>query len=104
MAEPGRARAGTWDGARPEAARPGAAAWRLPRFLEGAAARLREWAEAELGPGRLVPWLPVAFGIGIAIYFSANREPAWWAALALAAGGLAATVLLRKRPVAFPVA
>ena len=35
--------------------------------------------------GRLLPWLPVAFGLGIVIYFTAEREPALWAALALAA-------------------
>ena len=37
-------------------------------------------------PGRLLPWLPVAFGLGIAIYFTAEREPAWWAAVALTVG------------------
>lgn len=108
MAEPGRARAEasraqTW----PErGARPDAAAWPAPfaRFLERAAERLRDWTLAELGPGRLVPWLPVAFGIGIAIYFTASREPAWWAACAVAGLGLVLTVVLRNRPVAFPVA
>ena len=38
---------------------------------------------AEVGAGRLLPWLPVAFGLGIAIYFTADREPAWWAGSAL---------------------
>ena len=40
------------------------------------AERLRNWAFAEAVPGRLLPWLPVAFGFGIAIYFTAEREPA----------------------------
>jgi competence protein ComEC len=39
------------------------------------AERLRAWARAEAGAGRLLPWLPVAFGTGIAIYFTAPREP-----------------------------
>jgi competence protein ComEC len=48
------------------------------------AARLREWAHAETAPGRLFPWLPVAFGFGVVLYFTAEREPVWWVALALA--------------------
>jgi competence protein ComEC len=46
---------------------------------------LSQWALAEVAPGRLVPWLPVAFGFGIVGYFTADREPAWWAACARAA-------------------
>ncbi len=34
-----------------------------------------EWIRAETGPGRLLPWVPVAFGIGIALYFAADHEP-----------------------------
>ena len=33
------------------------------------------WAKAETGPGRLLPWVPVAFASGIAAYFAADREP-----------------------------
>ena len=33
------------------------------------AARLRALVRAEAGAGRLLPWVPVAFGIGIALYF-----------------------------------
>ena len=33
---------------------------------------LREWAKAEAGAGRLFPWVPVAFGCGIALYFAAE--------------------------------
>jgi competence protein ComEC len=41
---------------------------------------LAQWALAEVAPGRLVPWLEVAFGLGIVGYFTADREPTWWAA------------------------
>lgn len=33
------------------------------------------WVRAEAGPGRLLPWIPIAFGAGIALYFTASREP-----------------------------
>ncbi|MBN9599644.1 MAG: ComEC family competence protein [Afipia sp.] len=35
----------------------------------------RDWTRAEAGPGRLLPWVPVAFGTGIALYFAADHEP-----------------------------
>jgi len=38
-------------------------------------ARFGGWLRAERGPGRLLPWVPVAFGSGIALYFAADREP-----------------------------
>ena len=62
------------------------------------------WIAAELAPGRLVPWLPVAFGFGIVVYFTADREPAWWAALALALAGIAIAVLARRHAVGLPLA
>ena len=40
--------------------------------------RLKEWLRAEAGAGRLLPWVPVAFGGGIALYFSADHEPVLW--------------------------
>ena len=55
----------------------------FPTLPAAAVEHLRKWALADVGPGRLIPWLPIAFGTGIVIYFSADREPAWWA---LAAG------------------
>jgi competence protein ComEC len=58
---------------------------------------------AELAPGRLMPWLPVAFGTGIVAYFSAQREPVWWVAAAVAVGAMAIAVVMRSRA-AFPVA
>jgi len=50
------------------------------------AARLTHWIAVDVGPGRLMPWLPVAFGFGIAAYFTAEREPVWWMAAVAAAG------------------
>ena len=50
---------------------------------------IAQWAVAEVAPGRLLPWLPVVFGFGIVLYFTADREPAWWAA---ASAVLAASV------------
>ncbi len=60
------------------------------------AAKLRDWLRAEAGAGRLFPWMPVAFGAGIALYFSADHEPVLWltALAALVLGALA--VLLRR--------
>ena len=73
-----RGRVGTWDAARAASAR-ARLGRRVPDFGRAAAEHLRNWAVADTGPGRLLPWLPVAFGLGIAIYFTADREPAWWA-------------------------
>ena len=84
MVEQGRARgrAETW--------RPWSAAGRrpAPAWVDGLvdlarriAQRVREWALVEVGPGRLVPWLAIAFGCGIIVYFTADQEPAVWAAV-----------------------
>jgi competence protein ComEC len=98
----GRAgKAGTWP-------QPGIAApWLgpLPGFSAGAfPAILRQWAAAEVAPGRLMPWLPVGFGLGIALYFTAEHEPVWWVTAAVAAAAIACAFVVRARPVAFPVA
>jgi competence protein ComEC len=66
-------------------------------------AKLREWVAAEAGAGRLLPWVPVAFGAGIAFYFAAGHEPVRWA-VALAAVGFSATAFLLRRKKIFPVA
>jgi competence protein ComEC len=63
-----------------------------------------EWVAAEVAPGRLLPWLPVAFGTGIALYFAADREPAWWATSSLALATIAIAVMARQRPFGFPLA
>ncbi|MGA8398078.1 MAG: competence protein ComEC, partial [Pseudolabrys sp.] len=79
-----RAQAGakTWDAPRRRAD------VSIPDGVSDASGRLHEtisaWAVAEVAPGRLMPWLPVAFGLGIAVYFTADREPALWTASALA--------------------
>ena len=100
----GRGRTETWPpgGAR----RPRALPW-PHHFLDFAgtfAARLRGFAVAEAIPGRLLPWLPVAFGLGIAFYFTAEREPAWWGGNALTVLCVGFAILARRRPVAFPAA
>jgi competence protein ComEC len=50
-----------------------------------------------------MPWLPVCFGAGIAVYFSAEREPVWWAPVALTVGLGVAAIAAHRRPVAFPI-
>jgi competence protein ComEC len=107
MAERGRAPgrtqgfAGTWPPR--EAARAGGFApsgfdaW--PSFI----ARLREWIAAEAGAGRLLPWVPVAFGTGIAFYFTADREPVLQVAAVAAAALCVAAFLLRRHKI-FPIA
>ncbi len=64
--------------------------------------RLRGLVHAEAGPGRLVPWVPVAFGSGIALYFTAGREPMAAAAALAALALIVAAFCLRRRRV-FPV-
>jgi competence protein ComEC len=66
-------------------------------------ARLREWIRAEAGAGRILPWVPVGFGIGIACYFAADHEPVTSVAAAAAIGFGAAAFLLRRQKV-FPIA
>src|SRR5712671_2337202 len=95
------AQAGTWPGTTGVAApwlRP------LPGLAGPLAARLREWAAAEIAPGRLMPWLPVGFGLGIVVYFAADREPVWWVAAVASALAITAAVRLRASPVGFPAA
>jgi competence protein ComEC len=96
-----RTRTIAWGTAR-DAARLRGGAW-LPTIAVCPQMReaLRRWLALDVAPGRLLPWLPVAFGLGIALYFAAEREPAWWAGAGLTAFCCAATVLLRHRPVAF---
>ena len=59
-------------------------------------AKLREWVRAEAGAGRLLPWVPVAFGSGIAVYFTALREPVPTIAAGAAVACCLAAVLLRR--------
>jgi competence protein ComEC len=94
-----RGRVRTWPTA--EAQRPWVFPWPGSGFA--AAQELRNWALAEVGAGRLLPWIAIAFGGGIVLYFTADREPVWWVALTLSLVGVVASVLARRRPVAFPI-
>ena len=49
----------------------------------------------------MLPWFAVAFGTGIVLYFTADHEPAIWAAAAAAVAAIIVAVLLRRRPVGF---
>src|SRR4051794_36878957 len=96
-----RGYAGTWP---PQGAAPvgGLLPSRLgiwPPLLE----TLRQWARAEAGAGRLLPWVPVAFGTGIAFYFAAEHEPVLSVA-AVAAIAFCATAFLLRRNKVFPIA
>ena len=65
--------------------------------------RLREWVAAEAGAGRLLPSVPVAFGVGIAFYFSADHEPIA-SVTAVAALALCAAAFVLRRQKLFPLA
>src|SRR5215813_12409114 len=87
MAEPGRKPrtqgiAGTW----PLGGRAHAGGFAPADFEAWSSfvAKLKAWIRAEAGAGRLLPWVPVAFGAGIALYFTADREPVLSVALAAA--------------------
>ena len=103
MAERGgsRSRAGTWPPR--EVARPGGLAPSGFGTWSSLVAKLQSWVRAEAGAGRLLPWIPVAFGAGIAFYFTAAREPVAWVTTITAAVLCAATFLLRRQKV-FPAA
>ncbi len=99
MAEPGRpvrsqGVAGTWPVGRAAPAGgfvpAGFGIW--PAIVE----TLRGWARAEAGPGRLLPWVPVAFGGGIALYFAADHEPVLWIVATTAIALLLGAILLRR--------
>jgi competence protein ComEC len=97
-----RTRAWTWPVNTGEAR----AAWGVVRSSSGLVvpARVREWAAIEVGAGRLLPWFAVAYGFGIVLYFTAEREPAWWAAAGLAALCAIFAVLLRRQFIPFAIA
>jgi competence protein ComEC len=95
-----RGYAGTWP---PRAAPVGGMAPSRPAFWPPLTEILRQWARAEAGAGRLLPWVPVAFGAGIAFYFAADHEPVQPVAAVVAIGLFAVAVLLRRQRF-FPVA
>src|SRR5262249_51096113 len=89
---------GTAAGRRPEWAEP------LVDLVRRAGAKVREWVEVEVRPGRLVPWLGIGCGCGIAVYFAVDGGPAPWGAAALVAATATTAILARRRPFAFPIA
>jgi len=101
--QPGRARgvAGTWP-PRGEAQAGGLAPSSSGAWSK-ALGRLREWVRAEAGAGRMLPWVPVAFGTGIAFYFAADHEPVL-AATMVTAVALGAGAFLVRRQKLFPLA
>jgi competence protein ComEC len=95
----GRGRVRTWDVARPRGV-----AWPSPaQAFGGAREVLSRWFAADTAAGRLMPWLPVCFGLGIVLYFTADHEPSLSASLILAGFVATLTFLARARPVAFPL-
>ena len=96
-----RGYAGTWP---PRAAAPvGRFAPSRPALWPQLIETLRQWARAEAGAGRLLPWVPIAFGSGIALYFAADHEPVLPVAAVVAIGLCAVAALLRRQKF-FPVA
>ncbi len=95
----GTGRTRTWDVARPRGVSwpSGATA------LGGAREVLSRWFATDVAAGRLMPWLPICFGLGVVVYFTAHHEPSLWAAFGLAGVLALAAVLSRARPIAFPV-
>jgi competence protein ComEC len=96
-----RGYAGTWP---PRAAVPvGGLAPSAPAFWSPLLESLRAWARAEAGAGRLLPWVPVAFGAGIALYFAADHEPVLSVAVVVAVALGVVAILLRRQKF-FPAA
>jgi competence protein ComEC len=94
-----RGYAGTWPPR--QAAQVGGYVPSRPSVWPSLVETLRQWARAEAGAGRLLPWVPVAFGAGIAFYFAADHEPVLPVAAVVAIVLCAAAVLLRRQRV-FP--
>jgi len=68
--------------------------------------RLGTWIDDRLGRlateerGRLLLWIPVLFGVGVALYFAVRVEPPLWAGpAALVGAGLLAVLGRRRTPV-----
>ncbi|QOZ45262.1 competence protein ComEC [Bradyrhizobium sp. CCBAU 53340] len=100
MAEPGRPQrasqgiAGTWP-----TGRAASAGGLVPAGFDlwpAIVGTLREWVKAEAGAGRLFPWVPIAFGCGIALYFAADHEPVLWVTATTAVALAIGAILLRR--------
>src|SRR5947208_10402966 len=94
----GTGRTRTWDVARPRGV-----TWPSGATLGGAREILSRWSATDTAAGRLLPWLPICFGLGVVLYFTAAREPSLWATLSLAAVFVVAAFFARARPLAFPI-
>src|SRR4051812_45569026 len=75
----------------------------LVRGVDWRAWLQRCWA-LEVERRRLFPWIAVAFGIGILLFFAAEGRPSLWAPLAVATAAAVTACIVRARPVAFGVA
>ena len=84
-----------------DAARAGSAVESEAGFAASWIELAKSWLRAEAGPGRLLPWVPVAFGAGIALYFAAEREPVASVTVATAITLCIAAFLARRHPI-FP--
>ena len=104
--EPRRARAGTWDAADAAPARGSRWPGQLPPTSAAAApAASRNGRSPRSRPGRLLPWLPVAFGVGIVALFHRRPRAGLVGRLGLAAFvGCAIAFVAPARPIAFPLA
>ena len=100
-----RARARTWPVGQRATGQGTSPGWLddLSQLSHRAGARIGDWIALDVAPGRLIPWLPVAFGFGVALYFSADYEPSLWAGVIATAIALAICVAARARPVAWPL-
>lgn len=88
-----------------DVARPRGLVWPTPLVpsFSGAREHMQRWLISDAAAGRLMPWLPIAFGFGVVLYFTADREPNSWIALALTIVLAIAAIIARARPVAFPL-
>lgn len=93
------ARAGVLDGARGRAQ--GALLSGLRRRGDALWTRIVADAAVEAQSGRLILWLPVAYTLGILVYFGASREPSLAVALLVTAALAVAAGFARARPFAF---
>ena len=107
MAERGRApgrmqgHAGTWPPR--EAARAGGFAPSGFGEWSSLLETLRAWVRAEAGAGRLLPWVPIAFGAEIKSNPGADHEPVAWVTAVAAIVFCVAAFLLRRQKI-FPIA
>ncbi|MDI4664349.1 ComEC/Rec2 family competence protein [Xanthobacter autotrophicus] len=73
----------------------------LARLFDALRARLAEDLAGEAASGRRILWLPVAYTLGILLYFGAGQEPSLIAVLLLLGALAAGAMGVRAQPVAF---